>query len=96
MLSVGVIGYGYWGPNLVRNFQESDVSNVTMVSDLNDARLKLVRSRYPSVKTTIEHRDLFNSNSVDAVIIATPVHTHFDLAMSALKAGEARVCRKNR
>ena len=88
MLGVGVIGYGYWGPNMVRNFQESDVSNVTMVSDLNDARLKLVESRYPAVKTTIEHRELLDSNSVDAVIIATPVHTHFDLAMSALKAGK--------
>lgn len=88
MLRVGVIGYGYWGPNLVRNFQESDVSNVTMVSDLDDARLKLVESRYPAVKTTIEHRDLLSSDSVDAVIIATPVHTHFDLAMSALKAGK--------
>ena len=87
MLSVGVIGYGYWGPNLVRNFQESDVSSVTMVSDLNEARLKLVRSRYPAVQTTIEHRDLMTSESVDAVIIATPVRTHFDLAMSALKAG---------
>ncbi len=63
MLSVGVIGYGYWGPNLVRNFQESDVSNVTMVSDLNDARLKLVKSRYPTVETTIEHRELLNSDS---------------------------------
>ena len=88
MLSVGVIGYGYWGPNLVRNFQESDVSSVTMVSDLNEARLKLVRSRYPAVQTTIEHRDLMTSESVDAVIIATPVRTHFDLAMSALKAGK--------
>ena len=88
MLGVGVIGYGYWGPNLVRNFQESDVSNVTMVSDLNDARLKLVKSRYPSVETTVEHRDLLDSDSVDAVIIATPANTHFDLAMSALKAGK--------
>ncbi len=73
---------------MVRNFQESEVSTVTMVSDLDDARLKLLQRRYPSVKTTIEHRDLLGSDSVDAVIIATPVHTHFDLAMSALKAGK--------
>lgn len=88
MLRVGVIGYGYWGPNLVRNFQESDVSCVTMVSDLDEARLDLVRTRYPSVRTTVEHRALITSDSVDAVVIATPVHTHFDLAMSALKAGK--------
>ena len=88
MLGVGVIGYGYWGPNLVRNFHESNVSKVAMVSDLNDARLKLVERRYPSVQTTLEHGDLLSSDSVDAVVIATPVHTHFDLAMSALKAGK--------
>ena len=88
MVNVGVIGYGYWGPNLVRNFQESDVSRVTMVSDLDEARLDLVRTRYPSVHTTLEHGDLITSDLVDAVVIATPVHTHFDLAMSALKAGK--------
>lgn len=88
MLSVGVIGYGYWGPNMVRNFQESDVSDVVMVSDLDDERLKLVKRRYPMVATTIEHQDLLDSDAVDAVIIATPVHTHFDLAMSALRAGK--------
>jgi predicted dehydrogenase len=59
-----------------------------MVSDLDEARLRLVESRYPSVKTTVEHGELLNSESVDAVIIATPVHTHFDLAMAALKAGK--------
>ena len=89
MLNVGVIGYGYWGPNLVRNFQESDVSTVTMVSDLSEERLELVETRYPSVETTLEHGDLISSDSFDGVIIATPVRTHFDLAMSALKAGLA-------
>ncbi|HUR20590.1 MAG TPA: Gfo/Idh/MocA family oxidoreductase, partial [Vicinamibacterales bacterium] len=88
MLRVGVIGYGYWGPNLVRNFQESGTSTVTVVSDLNPERLKLVRTRYPSVLTEIEHQRLLNNDSVDAVIIATPVHTHFDLALAALQAGK--------
>jgi len=88
MLRIGVIGYGYWGPNLVRNFHECDGSAVTMVSDLRAERLTLVRTRYPTIKTTTEHRDVFDSDEVDAVVIATPVHTHFDLAMAALKAGK--------
>ena len=88
MLRVGVIGYGYWGPNLVRNFQESDGSHVTIVSDLDETRLKLVKARYPSVATTIEHRELLTSGSIDAVVIATPVHTHFNLALAALEAGK--------
>ena len=88
MLRVGIIGYGYWGPNLVRNFQEFDGSVVTMVTDLNADRLKLVRNRYSTMKTTVEHRELFDSDEVDAVVVATPVHTHFDLAMAALQAGK--------
>src|SRR5688572_16211478 len=88
MLRVGVIGYGYWGPNLVRNFHESGASTVTFVSDLDPERLTLVKTRYPSVQTAIEHQALLNSDSVEAVIIATPVHTHFHLAMAALRAGK--------
>ncbi len=88
MISVGIIGYGYWGPNLVRNFQESGVARVTAVSDLNRARLDLVRSRYPTVETTPEQAKLTGRADIDAGAIATPVGTHFDLAMAALRAGK--------
>lgn len=88
MLSIGVIGYGYWGPNLVRNFQECGVAKVTMVSDLNESRLELAKARYPSIKTTPNHLELIRSSEIDAVAIATPVGTHHDLAMSALQAGK--------
>ncbi|MFC6668989.1 Gfo/Idh/MocA family protein [Marinobacterium aestuariivivens] len=88
MLNIGVIGYGYWGPNLVRNFSESGVAQVTAVSDMNPERLQLVKKRYPATRTTIDHRDLLTSNHIQAVAIATPVHTHFTLAMEALKAGK--------
>src|SRR5579859_1695643 len=87
-IRVGVIGYGYWGPNLVRNFAEVAGSEVAMVSDLNTQRLAEVRGRYPSVKTTTDYRDLLADPTIDAVVIATPVRTHFDLAMQALRAGK--------
>ena len=87
-IRVGVIGYGYWGPNLVRNFAEVPGSQVAAVSDLSSQRLAEVNGRYPSVKTTHDYRDLLNDPTIDAVVIATPVRTHFDLAMQALRAGK--------
>ncbi len=88
MIGVGVIGYGYWGPNLVRNFMEAPGSNVVAVSDLLEERLRPLAARYPTVKTTKDYRDLLRDTKIDAIIIATPVSTHFDIAMQALKAGK--------
>src|SRR5438874_11673662 len=83
MVNVGVIGYGYWGPNLVRNFMEVPGSTVAAVSDLRDARLAEVARRYPSIRCTKSAAELFSDPAIDAVIIATPVFSHFDLAMQA-------------
>ncbi len=88
MINIGVIGYGYWGPNLVRNFYETKDARVTMVSDRKAERLNLVRSRYPTVNVTEDPNQLVNSPEVDAVVISTPVSTHFELAMQAIKAGK--------
>mgnify|MGYP000030776942 CR=1 FL=1 len=88
MLKIGVIGYGYWGPNLVRNFQEVEGAQVTYVCDLDPVRLQKAKARYPSVTTTRDVQEVFKSPDVDAVCIATAVSTHFDLAMQALKAGK--------
>jgi predicted dehydrogenase len=88
MIRVGVIGYGYWGPNLVRNFAETADAQVTMVSDLRGPRLDLVKRRYPSVELTTDPHALISDSRVDAVIIATPVSSHFDLAMEALRSGK--------
>ena len=88
MIDIGVIGYGYWGPNLVRNFAELLNVRVTTVSDLNRERLKLVQARYPSVKITTDFNDLLADPAVGAVAIATPVSTHYDLALKALQAGK--------
>jgi predicted dehydrogenase len=88
VIGIGIIGYGYWGPNLLRNFCEVPGCRVIAVSDLREARLAQVRSRYPAVTTTTSAEDLIKDPQVDAVVIATPVCTHFDLAMQALRAGK--------
>jgi predicted dehydrogenase len=88
MIRIGVIGYGYWGPNLVRNLAETDGAAVTRVTDLRQARLALVAKRYPSVAVSTDYRDILTDPAIDAVAVATPVSTHFDLAMAALKAGK--------
>ena len=88
MVKIGVIGYGYWGPNLVRNFVETPGSQVIAVSDLRPERLALVKGRYPTIKTTTDHRELFVDPAIDAIAIATPVSTHFALAMQALQSGK--------
>lgn len=87
-INVGIIGYGYWGPNLVRNFMETPGSQVISVSDLQPELLRKVTTRYPTVKTTLDYRELISDPSVDAVLVATPVSVHYELAMAALKAGK--------
>ena len=86
MIGIGVIGYGYWGPNLVRNFMESQGSRVVGVCDLSDRRLAEVKRRYPSINTTRDYAALLDDPAVDAIAIATPVSSHFDLTMRALKS----------
>jgi predicted dehydrogenase len=88
MIGIGVIGYGYWGPNLVRNFAECKGAAVRMVCDLRKDQLEKVERRYPGVRVTTSPADVWNDPAVDAVVIATPVQHHFELAMSALKAGK--------
>lgn len=88
MIRIGVIGYGYWGPNLVRNFYETPGAQVACVSDLRAQRLGQVQARYPTVRVTENHRELIDDPGIDAVAIATPVATHFDLALRALRAGK--------
>lgn len=87
-INIGVIGYGYWGPNLVRNFAEIPGAQVTAVSDFKPELLAKVQARYPAIKVTTDSRDLLKDPTIDAIAIATPVSTHFDLALAALKAGK--------
>ena len=88
MIKVGVIGYGYWGPNLVRNFHQSGSTKLVGVSDIRQERLKEVTTRYPEVIVTTNYKDLLNNPEVEAVVIATPVETHYNIAKEALEAGK--------
>ena len=82
------MGYGYWGPNLVRNFVNCESSRVFGVSDLDPAKLAASKRLHSDIVTTSDFRDLLQDPKIDAVAIATPVRTHYDLALSALKAGK--------
>jgi predicted dehydrogenase len=88
MLRIGVIGYGYWGPNLVRNFNSANGSSVVMVCDMNQQSLKKVKKAYPHVGVTSDVKELMKSADIDAVAIATPVFTHCELAKLALAEGK--------
>lgn len=88
MIHVGVIGYGYWGPNLVRNFHESPDSMVSCVCDVNHGRLATLSQRYPGVGTTAYAMELIRDARIDAVVISTPVSSHFELALQALRNGK--------
>jgi predicted dehydrogenase len=88
MIGVGIVGLGYWGPNLLRNFAECAGARVKAICDLRDDRLASASGRYPGVAVTTNAREIFANPAIDAVAIATPVSTHFDLAMQALQAGK--------
>lgn len=87
-MKVGIIGYGYWGPNLVRNFSMVNGCTVSMVSDFRPERLAVVSKAYPSVSVTTDPDEILLSKEIDAVVIATPVFTHFPLAKKALENGK--------
>src|SRR5262245_54434668 len=87
-LGIAVVGYGYWGPNLVRKFMKGNSSTVTYVVDQSEDRLASVRARYPSIRTSTSFEDALRDEEVQAVAVATPVSTHFGLAMDALEAGK--------
>jgi predicted dehydrogenase len=87
-IRVGVIGYGYWGPNLVRNFSEVPGSRVCTVSDVREERMAEAQARYPAITVTSDAQAVIRDPDIDAVIITTPVLTHFELALAALQAGK--------
>ena len=88
LVGIAVVGYGYWGPNLVRNFANTDGAHVVAVSDLDADKLSLARRRHPGITTTTETSDLLTNSRIDAIAIATPVQSHYKLALAALRAGK--------
>jgi len=87
-LVVALVGYGYWGPNLLRNYMDLPDVEVKWVCERDARKLGKAKSRYPSVTATDDYSDVLNDPEVDAVVIATPISTHFELAMAAVKAGK--------
>ncbi|MGZ4418744.1 MAG: Gfo/Idh/MocA family oxidoreductase, partial [Gaiellaceae bacterium] len=87
-LRIGVVGLGYWGPNLVRNLADAHAFDVSYLCDLRSQQLEAISRRYPGVACTTSFEEMLNDETLDAVAIATPVSTHFSLAMAALRAGK--------
>ncbi len=87
-LKMGVVGYGYWGPNVVRNFYNSANATVVSVCDLSPKSLQRVRRTYPSMQVTTDPTDILSSPEIDAVAIVTPISHHFLLAKKALENGK--------
>jgi predicted dehydrogenase len=88
MLRTAVIGAGQWGPNLIRNFHNHQTSEVTWVVDRDESRLALTRSRYPDIQVAADPAPALADPVVDAVIVATPTVTHYQLTAAALRAGK--------
>lgn len=84
MIKVGVIGYGYWGPNLVRNFFANNKCKVLKVADKNPKRLEILKKFYPSIEAVRDAYEIINDKEIEAVVIATPVETHYELAKASL------------
>jgi predicted dehydrogenase len=93
-LGVAVVGLGYWGPNLVRNLAESEHSDLVAVCDLRRESLDHVGRRYPAVRQTTDFESILADPSVEAIVLATPINTHYPLARAALEAGKHTLVEK--
>src|SRR5690349_18347836 len=87
-LAVGVVGCGYWGPNLVRNFRQSPDCHLKVLCDASEQRLRHMHRLYPELNITHKYEDLLQDPQLDAVVIATPVRFHYAMAKAALSAGK--------
>src|SRR4051812_42054597 len=88
MAGIAIIGYGYWGPNLVRNFSTVAGSKVEWVIDLRPERLEIIKKQYPNIRVTSSYDEALNDPNVTAVVVATPVQHHYSLAKKALEHGK--------
>jgi predicted dehydrogenase len=87
-LRVGVIGYGYWGPNVVRNLYALEACEVAALSEKNPAALQKAGRLYPGLRLTTDASEVLTSPGIDAVAVVTPVWTHYELARTALENGK--------
>src|SRR5205085_12192959 len=94
MTSVGIIGCGYWGPNLIRNFVENERAALRWICDVDAHRLREFARRYPAARTTTDCQQLFADRELDAGVVATPVATPYPFVKGALRAGQPVPVRK--
>ena len=94
IIEVGVIGCGYWGPNLVRNFRSLPNCQLKVVCDVSESRLAHMRSLYPDVQGTTDYEQMLRSRSLDAVVVATSVRHHYAMAKASLLAGKHTLIEK--
>ena len=87
-MAIAVVGYGYWGPNLARNFAETEGVEMMMCCDSDPRRLIMAQKRFPAVTCATDFDEVLQNPAVNAIAIATPAHTHYELAKRALKAGK--------
>jgi predicted dehydrogenase len=88
MIFIGIVGYGYWGPNIVRNFNTIEGAKVAAVCDKNPDALKKVNAAWPGIKTTTDCNEVISAEDIDAIAVVTPVFTHFEIAKKALQEGK--------
>src|SRR5947209_7833935 len=88
VIRFGVIGYGYWGPNVVRNLDQLDNADVTAVCDMSPAARQRIQKALPHVTVMSDPAELIRSSDIDAIAVVTPVWTHFELAKAALENGK--------
>jgi predicted dehydrogenase len=88
MINFGVVGYGYWGPNVVRNLDQLEGSKVVAICDKSPTARKRIEKSYPGVKVTTDANELMKSTEIDAIAVVTPVWTHYELAKAALENGK--------
>lgn len=93
-ISVGVVGCGYWGPNLIRNFRSLPKCQMKVMCDLSEARLRHLRQLYPEVEGVTDYKRVLEDKDIDAVVVAAPVQQHFPLAKAALEAGKHTLIEK--
>ncbi|MCP3890763.1 MAG: Gfo/Idh/MocA family oxidoreductase, partial [Desulfobulbaceae bacterium] len=88
MFNIGIVGCGYWGPNIIRNFNSLKECKVKTICDLDEDRLAHMKTLYPGVETTLDFDVIVNDPDIDAIAIATPVHMHHKMAYKSLEAGK--------
>lgn len=88
LINIAVVGFGYWGPNIVRNFNSIEEARVTVVCDKDQEALKRIQQSWPDIHVTTDYNEVLTSTDIDAVAVVTPVFTHYDLAKKALQNGK--------